>query len=214
MVATAAHLTDHALPDLPLRQWVLAVPKRLRYFLEGEADLQGAALRLFLCAAVAALAPVAVPTRPVPPPDPSTAEPASRRSARYAWALLLAGIYEVFPLVCPLCGAEMRIIAFITDASSIRDILVHLGEPIAPPRVASARGPPLWNLPAAGADGGDHHAQPTREYGFDQRVAWQPRPSTAVRVRRRIGACLPPPARAPNFLTLAQRPPLRLPAPR
>jgi hypothetical protein len=48
MVATAAHLTDHVLPDLPVRQWVLAVPKRLRYFLERDADLQGAALRLFL----------------------------------------------------------------------------------------------------------------------------------------------------------------------
>ena len=43
MVATAAHLTDHVLPDLPLRQWVLAVPKRLRYVLERDADLQGAA---------------------------------------------------------------------------------------------------------------------------------------------------------------------------
>ena len=26
MVATAAHLTDHVLPDLPVRQWGLAVP--------------------------------------------------------------------------------------------------------------------------------------------------------------------------------------------
>ena len=32
MVATAAHLTDYVLPRLPVRQWVLAVPKRLRYF--------------------------------------------------------------------------------------------------------------------------------------------------------------------------------------
>ncbi len=48
MVATAAHLADHVLPDLPLRQWVLAVPKRLRYFLERAAALQGAALSLFL----------------------------------------------------------------------------------------------------------------------------------------------------------------------
>jgi hypothetical protein len=48
MVATAAHLTDHVLPDLPVRQWLLAVPKRLRYFLHRDADLQGAALRLFL----------------------------------------------------------------------------------------------------------------------------------------------------------------------
>ena len=48
MVATAAHLADHVLPPLPVRQWVLAVPKRLRYFLQRDAALQGAALRLFL----------------------------------------------------------------------------------------------------------------------------------------------------------------------
>jgi len=39
-VATAAHLTDHVLPDLPVQQGVLAVPKRLRYFLHRDADLQ------------------------------------------------------------------------------------------------------------------------------------------------------------------------------
>ena len=48
MVATAALLTDHVLPALPLRLWVLSVPKRLRYFLDRDAALQGAALRLFL----------------------------------------------------------------------------------------------------------------------------------------------------------------------
>lgn len=48
MVATAAHLTDHVLPALPLCQWVLAVPKRLRYFLERGTGLPGVALRLFL----------------------------------------------------------------------------------------------------------------------------------------------------------------------
>jgi hypothetical protein len=43
LVATAAHRTDHVLPDLPVQQWVLAVPKRPRYFLHRFADLQGAA---------------------------------------------------------------------------------------------------------------------------------------------------------------------------
>jgi hypothetical protein len=33
---------------MPVRQWVLAAPKRLRYFLQRNADLQGAALHLFL----------------------------------------------------------------------------------------------------------------------------------------------------------------------
>ena len=48
MVATAAHLTDHVVPSLPVRQWVLSVPKRLRYFMQRDADLQGAARHLFL----------------------------------------------------------------------------------------------------------------------------------------------------------------------
>jgi len=33
-------------------------------------------------------------------------------------ALLLARIYEVFPLHCTICGGEIRIIAFITDAAN------------------------------------------------------------------------------------------------
>ena len=79
-----------------------------------------------LRAAVTALAPGATTAPPAPNAKPA-AEPAHRRAARYAWALLLARIYEVFPLVCPLCGAEMRIIAFVTDPPTVRDIL-------APPR--------------------------------------------------------------------------------
>lgn len=62
------------------------------------------------------------------------------RAPGYAWALLLARIYEAFPLLCPKCGGEMRIIAFITEAVAVRDILAHLGEPTAPPRMAPARG--------------------------------------------------------------------------
>ena len=33
MAETAAHLTDHVFPRLPVRQWVLSVPKRLRYYI-------------------------------------------------------------------------------------------------------------------------------------------------------------------------------------
>ncbi len=99
--------------------------------------------------AVTALAPTAITPPPARDPQPA-AEPAYRRAARYAWALLLARIYEVLPLVCPNCGGAMRIIAFITDGPTVRDILVHLGEPIAPPTVAPARGPPFWERPPAG----------------------------------------------------------------
>jgi hypothetical protein len=65
----------------------------------------------------------------------------------------------------------MRIIAFITDGPTVRDILVHLGEPTAPPRIAPARGPPLWEATGAEHDpSADTVPQPAFE--FDQRVTW------------------------------------------
>ncbi len=91
---------------------------------------------------------------------------------RYAWALLLARIYEVLPLLCPQCGGEMRIIAFITEAAVIREILGHLGEPTSPPRLLPARGPPLWEMPGTEPGEIDPQAQPAPDYEFDQRVAW------------------------------------------
>jgi len=48
MVETAAHLVDHVLPPLPVRQWVLSVPKRLRPFLHHNPVIAGAVLRIFL----------------------------------------------------------------------------------------------------------------------------------------------------------------------
>ena len=117
---------------------------------------------------VATLAPVATPGSPAPHAD----EAVHRRAARYAWALLLARIDEVFPLRCPLGSGEMRIIAFITAAAVVRDILIHLGEPTAPPRIAPARGPPLGELPPAGHRAIDPQAQPAPDYEFDQRIAW------------------------------------------
>ena len=40
MVETAAHLTDHVMPRLPVRQWVLSVPKCLRYYLQSDPAVQ------------------------------------------------------------------------------------------------------------------------------------------------------------------------------
>ena len=97
-----------------------------------------------------------------------------RRAARYAWALLLARIDEVLPLVCPRCGGEMRIIAFISDACVVGEILSLLGEPTSPPPIAPARGPPPWEVADADAEQGefDPQAQPAPDYQFDQRIAW------------------------------------------
>jgi hypothetical protein len=48
MVETAAHLTDHVFPRLPVRQWVLSVPKRLRYFMQRDGAVLNMVLRIFL----------------------------------------------------------------------------------------------------------------------------------------------------------------------
>ncbi len=86
--------------------------------------------------------------------------------------MLLARIYEAFPLLCPRCGGEMRIIAFVTEAVTVQKILTALGESTLPPRLAKARGPPLWEMAGVEPDEIDPQAQPAPDYEFDQRVAW------------------------------------------
>jgi len=58
------------------------------------------------------------------------------------WAMLLARIYDVFPLVCPQCGGSMRVLSFVTEIQSVEKILTHIHEPIEAPIMAPARGPP------------------------------------------------------------------------
>ena len=45
---SGAHLTDHVFPRLPVRQWVLTVPKRLRYFMQRDGAVLNMVLRVFL----------------------------------------------------------------------------------------------------------------------------------------------------------------------
>jgi hypothetical protein len=52
--------------------------------------------------------------------SPQDSQPSSPHGpGAYLWAVLLARIYEVFPLLCPQCGAELRIIAFVTETLSV-----------------------------------------------------------------------------------------------
>jgi hypothetical protein len=121
---------------------------------------------------------VVVPGNAVPP----TPEPASpkRSPAHYLWAVLIARIYEVFPLLCPKCGGQMRLIAFITEGLQIRKILEHIREDCEPPHVAPARGPPLWEDCDALMDDGaqiepadwDLAAQAAPDFDVDQRINW------------------------------------------
>jgi len=111
-----------------------------------------------------------------PPPAPNAVQashaPALRSPARYLWAVLLARIYEIFPLRCGLCGGQMRLIAFVTDLLAVKTILGYLGEPTTPPEVARARGPPLWDQAPEPLANGDHAPAPLPEYVFDQRPSW------------------------------------------
>ena len=117
------------------------------------------------------LAPLgnALPTQPEP----------AKLAAHYLWAVLIARIYEVFPLLCPLCGGQMRIIAFITHSADIRQILEHIGVESKPPHISPARGPPLWEDCDAQVGEGtqiepdwDLASQPSPDFDVDQRVNW------------------------------------------
>ncbi len=48
MTERAAHLVDHVIPNVPVRQWVLTLPHRLRYLLAWRHDLCKAVVRVLL----------------------------------------------------------------------------------------------------------------------------------------------------------------------
>ena len=59
------------------------------------------------------------------------------------WARLIRRIFEVDPLRCRKCGAQMRLIAFVTDYRQVSRILEHIGEQtIRPPPLTAKTSPP------------------------------------------------------------------------
>ena len=52
-------------------------------------------------------------------------KPRSHDTSRIAWAKLMARVGEEFPLECPACGVDIRLIAFITEPGPIRKIFTH-----------------------------------------------------------------------------------------
>ena len=98
-------------------------------------------------------APRVAPLSHAIPPTPAPATP-KRSKAHYLWAVLIARILEVFPLLCPLCGGQMRLIALITEGVQIRKILNHIGVNSEPAQISPARGPPLWDDCDAQSDDG------------------------------------------------------------
>jgi hypothetical protein len=53
------------------------------------------------------------------PPPPGKASP--------GWRELIRKVYETDPLTCPACGAQMKVISFITNYAVIDKIIHHLG---------------------------------------------------------------------------------------
>jgi hypothetical protein len=62
------------------------------------------------------------------------------RAANKRWRELIYRIDEVDPLTCPRCGAERKVLAFITEHEVIKRILDHRDT-----TAAAARAPPLQN---------------------------------------------------------------------
>ena len=78
----------------------------------------------------------------------------------------------LLPLVCPNCGADMRLIAFITEAAPIERMLTNIGEPPRPPPIAPARGPPVWDDVPEPVPDWDDIAQPQAQLELAQRITW------------------------------------------
>ena len=49
----------------------------------------------------------------------------------------------MFALKCSGCGGRVRLIGFITEPATVRQILAHAGEPTTAPPIAPARSPPV-----------------------------------------------------------------------
>jgi hypothetical protein len=111
-----------------------------------------------------------------PTPDSPAApmpEHRRRRRASVLWAMLIARIYEILPLVCPRCSSAMKLIAFITDGPTIERILAHLQLPTEPPPLAPARDPPQVEMMFG--DGGQHQHRPNdnhRHYDPYDQTHW------------------------------------------
>jgi hypothetical protein len=90
-------------------------------------------------------------SKPIPPSTAGEHQPKPSQN-RLSWARLIRRIYSVDPLLCPYCGAEMKIVAFVVEPQSLRRLLRSLGvdpqqaEPLAraPPAETELRYEATW----------------------------------------------------------------------
>jgi len=109
-----------------------------------------------------------VPPHVAPGEDADAPAPSTHR-ARIRWAVLLSRIYGVLPLLCPGCGGEMKILAFLTDPPVVSSILLHLDLHHLPPPLSPARGPPQGDfLFDQTSEVATTAADPVPDFVFDQ----------------------------------------------
>jgi hypothetical protein len=88
------------------------------------------------------------------------------------WAILLARIYEISPLICSRCGGPVRIVASVIEAAPIQQILQHIGEPLEPPVLRPARGPPDEFFADQSVCLDEDVNQDLNQFEPDQRLKW------------------------------------------
>jgi hypothetical protein len=64
-----------------------------------------------------------------PPPAEEQESDYRQEFLKSSWAACIKRVYEIDPLECPKCKSQMRIIAFIQDQHSIKDIMKAQGIP-------------------------------------------------------------------------------------
>jgi len=88
------------------------------------------------------------------------------------WAILLARIYEISPLICSRCGGPVRIVASVIEAAPIQQILQHIGEPLEHPVLRPARGPPDEFFADQSVCLDEDVNQDLNQFEPDQRLKW------------------------------------------
>jgi hypothetical protein len=76
------------------------------------------------------------------PPEPLQALTPFQRRQRMKWAQLIRKVWATDPLLCPDCGAQMRILSVLTDPPVVDRILRHVGWRPGQPAPDLIRAPP------------------------------------------------------------------------
>ena len=90
-----------------------------------------------------------------------------RRRARAAWAKLIYRVYEIDPLICPWCDAEMRVIEVIHDGAAIRKILASTDRWPVPACLGAVLGVTMAVSPGRASPRGGHMGRRRMNSGAD-----------------------------------------------